>query len=504
MDSAVFSTNNGNNYLHSINNEQFMYLHPILVHLLSIEKNGVDLQKFINSNKGNEIYIDGYGNCTWDEVKSNLEKLSFLKEEGYFESVDISGNISYKITPRDIESALSNLTHCTFEVTERCNIKCTYCTYGQMYMDYDPRKKKDLTASKAKKFLEFMFTHWNSDLNTSHQELISIGFYGGEPLLNIKFIEEIVKYIDDFNTGGHRFSFHMTTNGLLLDKYLDFLVQNNFSILISLDGDENNNEYRFGDFKKSHYDKIIQTIYKIKDNYPDFYDANVSFHSVLHKKNSYKEIYQYFKTNFGKIPSIAELVPVGVKPSEMENFQKIYLSPSESRKDMGTEIQQFELENTSGQFEDITNLIHLHSGYVFNKYKDLINCDKKRNSIPTGTCIPFSKKVFITANGKILPCERIGHQFGLGMVDSEKVDLDLEIIADYYNSQLDKIRKKCRSCYANKICGLCIFYMKEEGEHLKCKGFLNNNEYSKYLSSSYSYLEDNPGVYRQIMETSAL
>lgn len=32
--------------------------------------------------------------------------------------------------------------------------------------------------------------------------------------------------------------FTMTTNGILLDRYLDFLVQHDFQLLISLDGNE--------------------------------------------------------------------------------------------------------------------------------------------------------------------------------------------------------------------------------------------------------------------------
>lgn len=35
-------------------------------------------------------------------------------------------------------------------------------------------------------------------------------------------------------------------------------------------------------------------------------------------------------------------------------------------------------------------------------------------TIPTGTCIPLVKRMFVTVTGKILPCERIGQQFALG------------------------------------------------------------------------------------------
>ena len=41
-----------------------------------------------------------------------------------------------------------------------------------------------------------------------------------------------------------KFSFSMTTNALLLHKYMDFLKDNDFYLLISLDGDKENNGYR--------------------------------------------------------------------------------------------------------------------------------------------------------------------------------------------------------------------------------------------------------------------
>ena len=40
----------------------------------------------------------------------------------------------------------------------------------------------------------------------------------------------------------------------------------------------------------------------------------------------------------------------------------------------------------------------------------------------------FSKKMFLTTNGKILACERIDQKFALGYITDEGVDLDFEIL----------------------------------------------------------------------------
>ncbi len=36
-----------------------------------------------------------------------------------------------------IANQLRNLRQITFEVTDRCNLKCKYCGYGEFYDNYD-------------------------------------------------------------------------------------------------------------------------------------------------------------------------------------------------------------------------------------------------------------------------------------------------------------------------------------------------------------------------------
>jgi uncharacterized protein len=50
--------------------------------------------------------------------------------------------------------------------------------------------------------------------------------------------------------------------------------------------------------------------------------------------------------------------------------------------------------------------------------------------------------MFLTVAGKILPCERIGHQFWLGAVSDTSVELDFAKIAEQYNAYFAKLKKK--------------------------------------------------------------
>lgn len=93
----------------------------------------------------------------------------------------------------------------------------------------------------------------------------------------------------------------------------------------------------------------------------------------------------------------------------------------------------------SATYQTLTNFLHQYSGFVFRSYVDL-QYGKPKKTIPTGTCIPFGKRMFVTVTGKILPCERIGQQFALGKVTADSgVELDLEAIADKYNTYYAKM-----------------------------------------------------------------
>lgn len=58
---------------------------------------------------------------------------------------------------------LRNLKQIVFEVTDRCNLNCRYCGYGDFYDNYDTREKKELPIEKAKLFLDYMFDFWKEN-----------------------------------------------------------------------------------------------------------------------------------------------------------------------------------------------------------------------------------------------------------------------------------------------------------------------------------------------------
>ncbi len=61
----------------------------------------------------------------------------------------------------------------------------------------------------------------------------------------------------------------MTTNGVYLNRHLDFLAVNDFLLLISLDGNKSNNQYRVSRDNSASYDTVTKNIHLLKKKYPE-------------------------------------------------------------------------------------------------------------------------------------------------------------------------------------------------------------------------------------------
>lgn len=185
----------------------------------------------------------------------------------------------------------------------------------------------------------------------------------------------------------------MTTNGLLLDKYMDFIVEHDFNLLISLDGNEENNGYRVFKNGKPAYAKIMGNIQTLRRKYPDYFQEKVSFNAVLHNKNSVSQIFHFFKDNFSKHPSIGSLNTNGIKESQVKGFWDTYANFYDSLYN-SEDYTMIEKEMFIGipTVQEASTFLYKKSDCVFDNYNDLLFATEDAATFPTGTCLPFSKK----------------------------------------------------------------------------------------------------------------
>ncbi|MCL2651545.1 MAG: radical SAM peptide maturase [Candidatus Azobacteroides sp.] len=405
------------------------------------------------------------------------------------------------LTPAHIGYQLANLKQLTFEVTDACNLQCKYCTYGEMYDDYDKRENQNMGFDTAVKIIDYLVALWNSNQNTSSKRNVYISFYGGEPLLNMPFIKEVVEYVNNLECPHRSFTFSMTTNAILLDRYMDYLAKHDFNLLISLDGNEHNTSYRVNKSNQPVFNQICKNVDLLKEHFPDYFEKKVFFNAVLHNRSSVAEIYHFFKTKYNKIPGIGEVNTVGIREDKKDLFNTRYRNSQESlHQAENYEAIEQDMFIKSGTYQSVTTYLHQHSGFVYRDYAHLL-FGNPRKTIPTGTCIPFGRRMFITVNGKIMPCERIGQQFPLGKVSEKGVELDLEAIAAKYNAYYAKIDQLCSNCYSANSCIQCIFNLPNPGSDCPvCYGYTNKQNFEKYKAIQMDFLRKHPEEYYRIME----
>lgn len=128
-----------------------------------------------------------------------------------------------------------------FVVTENCNLACTYC-----YEKHKTSKVMDIQT--AKKVIDQLLNGSADDyLKTTDRPAIILEFIGGEPLLEIELISEIVEYFKQVSfEKNHPWAFNymisISSNGVLYfePQVQDFLKRNagKVSLGISVDGDK--------------------------------------------------------------------------------------------------------------------------------------------------------------------------------------------------------------------------------------------------------------------------
>lgn len=405
------------------------------------------------------------------------------------------------ISSEQIYDALANLPQLVFEVTDACNLKCKYCIYGEFYENHDVRESKMLSTEKAIRLIDYLNQYWNSPRCTSANTYMYISFYGGEALMNMEFVKAVVAYIEQLDCPRREFRFSMTTNAILLHRHMDYLVEKKFNLLISLDGDEYNHSYRVDHSGHNSFSRVIRNVDLLRERYPEYFRRYVNFNSVLHNRNSVAGIYTFIKQRYDKIPTISELNNSGIRDDKKKEFNETYRNTIES---LHQAEHYEEIENdmfmTGESYKSFALFLHRYSGTHFNDYTELL-FDKNRCAYrPTGTCLPFSKKLFVTVNGKILPCERISQQYDLGYITDDSIAIDTAAIAQRYNHYYSKMEKQCTACHNRVGCTQCLFNLKNLETHPVCHGYMNTSMLERTKKGQMVFLCQHPDAYRKIME----
>jgi uncharacterized protein len=152
MDSTIYlQTKEGNGYLYDNRHSCMINCHPVIQTMFELSQHNNDTTELFRQIKNR------YPELSFNDIEYYYSKYQFFKSNGLFTDIDMEQYLSGKISAETVKVQLANVSIVVFQVTNLCNLNCTYCCYGDMYENTD----RDVSCnvmdfSRAKKVLDFL------------------------------------------------------------------------------------------------------------------------------------------------------------------------------------------------------------------------------------------------------------------------------------------------------------------------------------------------------------
>ena len=383
----------------------------------------------------------------------------------------------------------SSMQSINLEVTQECQNRCVYCIYQEHYTEKRNFGNKNMSFEVAQKAIRFLNDH-------SHDsESVSVGFYGGEPLLRFPFIKDCVEYAKQF-IKGRELIFNITTNALLVTPEIaEYLLNEGFSILVSLDGPQEIHDlYRKDAEGKGTFERTFKGLKTLSEKYTEIKRGLVSINAVYGPPFSAEKIDKI--NNFVKETQWLQGVRVLINYPNRHSIPFGLVAQKDLAEDKSVADWSYEKYRKDFNQTDV-----MPKGQVERKFARII----QRPVIPepvdnfslNGCCVPGQRKSYITTEGSIQVCEKISSLAPpIGNVYS---GFDFETIKRVY---IDEYAKEslgnCSGCWGLRMCDVCYIHAYNENGSLDmerktrhCRSTLYSLE--KSLMNFIAIMEENPG-----------
>lgn len=308
----------------------------------------------------------------------------------------------------------------TLFVDHQCNLRCTYCYNGEKFT-------RAMTMDTARKAVEIA-------LNAGPLQHFDVSFFGGEPMLRMDLIREIVEYCEQRIEGMNpkpTLRFIMNTNGTLMTDEAIALMRKprRFAVFVSLDGDRDvHDRFRVNAAGKGSYDDVIAGLEKLRE-------ADIAFQLV-------GVVSTATASSLGK--TVRALAPLGgTKVVLAANFRDEWTEDSiedlrRGLEDAGDAWMEMFRAGTKMALEPLHTkvLTHLKGG---------IPCPSR--------CMLAGSEMCVSPSGKIYPCaqmvaEDTNDTLVIGHVDT---GMDMDRVREL-QKQKDRVETTCAPCALRDRC----------------------------------------------------
>lgn len=420
-------------------------------------------------------YLDGkltMSSLSDDDIKliQSLESNGFLSKKRF-------SRICHADTD-NLENLLeNNIHHMVLQVTQSCNLTCSYCPYanntnGELQRNH---ANKHMNFDIAKKAIDYLIDH------SSNENELTISFYGGEPLIKFDLIKSIVSYVKKVAIG-KRIEFNMTTNGTLMnDEIIDYLVDNSFEVFFSIDGPSKihdvNRKNRDG---SGSFNVAFSNLKKMIEKYGDEDLHHVSINMVFDPNNNFDDVLELFGD-----PIFSRNINVLASMADDLQLEKSIVATSDY-------LQKINYLYFLGALDFLKIVKGLsipsfvRSAFAYSEKTCTLMRDTTKElpeyGAPGGPCVPGVRRIFVTADGTFYPCEKVNEMSVAMKIGDIETGINIEKAKSILNiAQLTP--EKCRNCWALLRCQTCG-RMADDGKELSST--LKN----KYCYKTFSYMDD--------------
>jgi uncharacterized protein len=376
-------------------------------------------------------------------------------------------------------------------ITNKCNLRCKYCIYSDHY----PKtfsENQTMSPEIAIQATDIYLDNLGRRRKRNPAEPAIITFYGGEPLLNMALIADVIAHVK--KRGETNVVYSLTTNGLLLtDDVSDFLVKHDFTIAISLDGPEQehdrNRVYRDG---SGSFWEVFGNIERFWQRHPEYKDllfmVTTDYATDMMALQSFFDSREQFKRSAFFFSSVKEHFTDYYQQFSEEDILR-FRTRAKKYKEMATE---------SGHDSDPFHKYGVSAPHYLFLLRSMFTPPGSAEIPATGTCIP-GDKICVLPDGTFQPCERIAGRLEMG---STAGGLDFPRIAEIIDAFNREITTSCAECPAMRLCPYCFSHFWsgacfERSSANQCEEHVARAK--KLMFDLFSAMEDRPGFHDELL-----
>ncbi len=403
---------------------QFLYLVPSAAIFELDPTAGAVLRLLGEASRSEDAVVDALaGRFAAAAVRAAVAELRDVRAIGSEHRLEVK-------EPKFLPMAPFPLSTMVLNVTNQCNLACTYCyEYGEdKIVDTEHgQQSKFMSEATAQQSVEFL-------LKESAQ-IAHLTFFGGETLLNFPVLKSTVAYARRRAAeAGKTVDFSLTTNATLLQPdIIDFLADNDIGVTISMDGPrELQNKFRVFHNGAGSYDLVAP---KIKALLRRHRSRPIGARVTLTSETiDVTRIYRHLTEEFG--------------------FWEVGFAPVTTSPNQHYAIADSGFDRMLGQFRELAHEFQEH--VAVNKHHGFSNIKDTLEEIHKGVskaypCGAGLGLMGVSTDGDVAVCHRFAgserHQLG-----TVKDGIDRAAQQDFLEHHHIDDKTDCHTCWARPIC----------------------------------------------------